>query len=103
MSELLESFVSFLRKPARNADEKPFQAEFYSVERLEQYAQTLAAEHKTVRSEERRVGKESRSRGGAHHQKQKQTPPNEQGQLHDRSEYPHAYRDDIGAEQLRGH
>src|SRR5690349_1597069 len=48
MSELLESFVSFLRKPARNADEKPFQAEFYSVERLEQYAQTLAAEHKTV-------------------------------------------------------
>ncbi|HEY8413362.1 MAG TPA: glucoamylase family protein, partial [Pyrinomonadaceae bacterium] len=48
MSELLESFVSFLRNPARNTDEKPFQAEFYSVERLEQYAQTLAAEHKTV-------------------------------------------------------
>jgi cyclic beta-1,2-glucan synthetase len=48
MSELLESFVSFLRKPARDTDEKPFQAEFYSVERLEQYAQTLAAEHKTV-------------------------------------------------------
>src|SRR5919205_744965 len=48
MSELLESFVSFLRKPDRDTDEKPFQAEFYSVERLEQYAHTLAAEHKTV-------------------------------------------------------
>src|SRR5689334_24632925 len=48
MSELLESFAAFLRKPDRDADEKPFQAEFYSVERLEQYAQTLAAEHKTV-------------------------------------------------------
>src|SRR5678810_826400 len=48
MSELLESFASFLRKPDRDTDEKPFQAEFYSVERLEQYAQTLATEHKTV-------------------------------------------------------
>src|SRR5689334_24994720 len=48
MSELLESFASFLRKPAHDTDEKPFQAEFFSVERLEQYAQTLATEHKTV-------------------------------------------------------
>src|SRR5689334_12811127 len=48
MSELLESFAAFLRKPDRDTDEKPFNAEFYSVERLEQYAQTLAAEHKTV-------------------------------------------------------
>jgi len=48
MSELLESFASFVRRPARDTDEKPFNAEFYSVERLEQYAQTLAAEHKTV-------------------------------------------------------
>src|SRR6185503_9948262 len=48
MSELLEAFVAFLRKPARDTDEKPFHAEFYSVERLEQYAQTLATEHKTV-------------------------------------------------------
>jgi cyclic beta-1,2-glucan synthetase len=48
MNEFLESLSSFLGKPAGYADEKPFQAEFFSVERLEQYAQTLAAEHKTV-------------------------------------------------------
>ncbi len=48
MSEFLESLSSFLGKPNGYADEKPFQAEFFSVERLEQYAQTLAAEHKTV-------------------------------------------------------
>ena len=39
MSELFESLVSLVRKPAGYADEKPFQAEFFSVERLEQYAQ----------------------------------------------------------------
>src|SRR5215204_5123584 len=48
MSELLESITALFRKPAGDADEKPFQAEFFSVERLEQYAQSLAAEHKTV-------------------------------------------------------
>ena len=48
MSEFFESLVSLVRKPTGYADEKPFQAEFFSVERLEQYAQTLAAEHKTV-------------------------------------------------------
>src|SRR3954451_25449592 len=48
MSEFLESVSSFLGKPDGYADEKPFQAEFFSVERLEQYALTLAAEHKTV-------------------------------------------------------
>ena len=48
MSELFESLVSLVRKPAGYADEKPFQAEFFSVERLEQYAHTLAAQHKTV-------------------------------------------------------
>ena len=48
MGEFVESFVSLLRSPTRETDEKPFNAEFYSVERLEQYAQTLAAEHKTV-------------------------------------------------------
>jgi cyclic beta-1,2-glucan synthetase len=36
------------RKPKGDDNEKPFQAEFFSVERLEQYAQTLAAEHETV-------------------------------------------------------
>jgi cyclic beta-1,2-glucan synthetase len=48
MSEFFEAVSSFLGKPTGYADEKPFQAEFFSVERLEQYAQTLAAEHKTV-------------------------------------------------------
>ena len=48
MGEFVESFASLLRKPTRDNDEKPFNAEFYSVERLEQYAQTLAAKHKTV-------------------------------------------------------
>src|SRR5678816_3372687 len=47
MSEFYDSVSSFLGKTAGYADEKPFQAEFFSVERLEQYAQTLAAEHKT--------------------------------------------------------
>src|SRR5215216_5233559 len=48
MTEFFESLVSLVRKPTGYADEKPFQAEFFSVERLEQYAQTLAAQHKTV-------------------------------------------------------
>ncbi|HVF22012.1 MAG TPA: hypothetical protein VM941_03005, partial [Pyrinomonadaceae bacterium] len=53
MSEFFESLASWLRKPASDIDEKPFHAEFYSVERLEQYAQTLAAEHKTVKQKGR--------------------------------------------------
>ena len=48
MSEFVESLASLLRKPPRDTAEKPFQGEFYSVERLEQYAHTLAAQHKTV-------------------------------------------------------
>src|SRR5215211_7731936 len=48
MSEFFESLVSLFRKPTGYADEKPFQAEFFSVERLEQYAHTLATQHKTV-------------------------------------------------------
>jgi cyclic beta-1,2-glucan synthetase len=48
MSELFEWLASLARKPTGYADEKPLQAEFFSVERLEQYAQTLAAQHKTV-------------------------------------------------------
>src|SRR6188474_2366126 len=48
MSEFFESLASLFRKPADYADEKPFQAEFFSVERLEQYAHTLAEQHKTV-------------------------------------------------------
>src|SRR6185437_762384 len=45
---VFESLSSFFRKPTGYTDEKPFQAEFFSVERLEQYAQSLAGEHKTV-------------------------------------------------------
>lgn len=52
--EFVESFASLLRKPSRDV-EKPFGAEFYSVERLEQYAQTLAAEHKTVKRKGRNL------------------------------------------------
>src|ERR1041384_1698160 len=48
MSEFFESLSSLMRQPGGGADEKPFQAEFFSVERLEQYAQTLATEHKIV-------------------------------------------------------
>src|SRR5829696_9264820 len=48
MSEFFESLSSLFGKPTGHADEKPFQAEFFSVERLEQFAQTLAAEQQTV-------------------------------------------------------
>ncbi len=43
-----EAIRSLFSKPKGDDNEKPFQAEFFSVERLEQYAQTLAAEHETV-------------------------------------------------------
>jgi cyclic beta-1,2-glucan synthetase len=45
---VVDTILSLFSKPAGDDNEKPFQAEFFSVERLEQYAQTLAAEHKTV-------------------------------------------------------
>src|SRR4026207_1323877 len=45
---VVDTILSLFNKPANADNEKPFQAEFFSVERLEQYAQTLAAEHKTV-------------------------------------------------------
>ncbi|HET7114690.1 MAG TPA: hypothetical protein VFI57_13680, partial [Pyrinomonadaceae bacterium] len=48
MSALVDSIVSVLNKPKGDDNEKPFLAEFFSVERLEQYAQTLAVEHTTV-------------------------------------------------------
>ena len=48
MSRVLR-IIGVIRSASRPAtDEKPFQAEFFSVERLEQFAQTLAAKHKTV-------------------------------------------------------
>ena len=48
MSEFLESLSIRLGRTATADGEQPVRAEIYSVERLEQYALTLAAEHKTV-------------------------------------------------------
>src|SRR6185295_4793147 len=48
MSEFVGSLSGTIGRASGGADEQPVRAEIYSVERLEQYAQTLAAEHKTV-------------------------------------------------------
>ena len=48
MSDLFGSLSASLGRASGYADEQPVRAEIYSVERLEQYALTLAAEHKTV-------------------------------------------------------
>ena len=48
MSEFLESLSAKVGKASGYADEQPVRAEIFSVERLEQYAQTLATEHRTV-------------------------------------------------------
>src|SRR6266498_4668662 len=48
MSEFLGSLSATFGKSTGYADEQPVRAEIFSVERLEQYALTLAAEHKTV-------------------------------------------------------
>src|SRR6266545_2889249 len=48
MSEFLGSLSATFGKSTGYADEQPVRAEIFSVERLEQYALTLAAEQKTV-------------------------------------------------------
>ena len=48
MSELLGSLSAKFGRASGSADEQPVRAEIFSVERLEQYAQALAAGHKTV-------------------------------------------------------
>ncbi|MDQ1728545.1 MAG: cyclic beta,2-glucan synthetase [Pyrinomonadaceae bacterium] len=48
MSEFLESLSATFRNGSTDADEQPVRAEIFSVERLEQYAHTLATEHRTV-------------------------------------------------------
>src|SRR3977135_3173081 len=48
MSEFFGSLSAKLGKVAGFAEEQPFRAEIFSVKRLEQYALTLAGEHKTV-------------------------------------------------------
>src|SRR6266550_8018734 len=52
MSEFFGSLSSSF-KASGDADEQPVRAEIFSVERLEQYAQTLATEHKTVLKKKR--------------------------------------------------
>src|SRR6476659_6547541 len=48
MNEFFGSLSGTFGRATGYADEQPVRAEIFSVERLEQYAQTLAAEHKTV-------------------------------------------------------
>src|SRR6476660_1127098 len=48
MNEVFGSLSGTFGRATGYADEQPVRAEIYSVERLEQYALTLAAEHKTV-------------------------------------------------------
>ena len=48
MSEFFASPMTRFARALNHVDEHPISAEIFSVERLEQYAQTLAAEHKTV-------------------------------------------------------
>src|SRR4029079_19094682 len=48
MSEFFGSLSETLGKLSSYADEQPVRAEIFSVERLEQYARTLAGAHKTV-------------------------------------------------------
>ncbi len=49
----MADFFASLRRTSAYGDEQPIREEIFSVERLEQYAQTLAAEHKTVRKKGR--------------------------------------------------
>src|SRR5882762_6911422 len=48
MSEFPGWLLARVRKAPSDADEQPLRGEIFSVERLEQYAQALAAEHLTV-------------------------------------------------------
>jgi cyclic beta-1,2-glucan glucanotransferase len=48
MSEIFALPTTTSREASEYTDEQPIRAEIFSVERLEQYATTLAAEHKTV-------------------------------------------------------
>jgi cyclic beta-1,2-glucan synthetase len=48
MAEFLTSITGRLRQAQADGDEPPIREEMFSVERLEQFAQTIAAEHKIV-------------------------------------------------------
>src|SRR5918911_1345681 len=53
MARILEKFLERTRRLAAAPDEEPIREELYSVERLEQYAATLAAEHRTAEKSRR--------------------------------------------------
>ncbi|HLA09122.1 MAG TPA: glucoamylase family protein [Pyrinomonadaceae bacterium] len=48
MSQLFTSLTTKIGKALESTAEQPIRAEIFSIERLEQYAKALAAEHKTV-------------------------------------------------------
>ena len=48
MTEFLDLLPAGFRNASSDADEQPLRGEIFSVERLEQYAKFLAAEHVTV-------------------------------------------------------
>ena len=50
---MADFFASLRRRSSDYGDEQPIREEIFSVERLEQYAQTLAAEHRIVRKKGR--------------------------------------------------
>ena len=62
MSEFLGSLSATFGKASAYADDQPVRAEIFSVERLEQSAQTLAAEHKTVTKKTMPVGEQCLSK-----------------------------------------
>src|SRR5918911_4130318 len=53
MAGVLAKFFGGLRRAKTAPDEEPIREELYSVERLEQYAATLAAEHRTAEKSRR--------------------------------------------------
>jgi cyclic beta-1,2-glucan synthetase len=48
MTKFLKTVFAAFHSPQNQSEQPPLRAEMFSVERLEQYAHTLAAEHKTV-------------------------------------------------------
>ena len=48
MTSLIQRVLTGFHSPTTETEQPPLRYEIFSVERLEQYAQTLAAEHKTV-------------------------------------------------------
>jgi cyclic beta-1,2-glucan synthetase len=53
MANLFQALLGNRRRASANVDEEPIRGELYSIERLEQFAATLAAEHKVSTERER--------------------------------------------------